>query len=304
MRGPLTVPGRDSLPVVGGKRGTPSFLIVTPSYFRVAGIHLVQGRLLTDADRADGDFDVSTFRAVVVNETMARALWPGQSAIGKCLIVLGPAHGCTPVVGVVTNEHLNAIIEPDVMLYMLPLWHHGGDDIAVRSRPGALGSVAGQLTRALRERFPAARPPLVRSMAAALAPQLRPWQLGVELFGGFGVLALIIAAIGVYAVVSYSVAERTREIGIRIALGARTGHVLRLVVRDGTRAVGIGIVVGAGLTWAAGRLLQSSLYETSPHDPVVMACATIVLSGCAVVASLVPAWRASLVDPVGALRAD
>jgi ABC-type antimicrobial peptide transport system permease subunit len=127
---------------------------------------------------------------------------------------------------------------------------------------------------------------------------------GAWLFSVFGALALVVAAIGVYSVLAYSVSQRTHEMGVRMALGARNEHVMALVVREGVRVVLVGVVVGVAASLALGTVVASMLYDTSPHDPVVLAVVAAVLTIVGVAASAVPAWRASRTDPVVALRSD
>jgi len=141
-------------------------------------------------------------------------------------------------------------------------------------------------------------------MAQSLEPQFRPWRLGARLFLALGILALVVAAIGVYSVVAYSVSQRTREMGIRIALGARTADVLSLVVGEGARTVAIGVLVGVLVSLAAGRLVATLLYGITAHDPAVLAGAAVVLMLVGMTASMVPSVRAAKVDPVVALRSD
>jgi ABC-type antimicrobial peptide transport system permease subunit len=141
-------------------------------------------------------------------------------------------------------------------------------------------------------------------MAEVLAPQLRPWRLGATLFSLLGGLALAVAAVGVYSMVAHAAGQRRHEFGVRIALGARAGTVLALVLGEGVRTVAAGVVLGAALALAAGRLVASLLYGVSPRDPAVLAAVAGTLVAAAVVASLVPAWRASRVDPVEALRTE
>jgi len=124
------------------------------------------------------------------------------------------------------------------------------------------------------------------------------------LFGGFGIAALVLAASGIFAVLAYAITNRTREFGIRIALGAQRGNVMSMVVREGLVYPAVGLVLGIAVSLAAGRLLQASLYEVSPVEPRVFLTTTALLLATAVVASLVPAWRATRVDPVVALRAE
>ena len=155
----------------------------------------------------------------------------------------------------------------------------------------------------LRAEFPGSIPEIT-TMSQAMEPDYRPWELGAKLFTLFGVLALIVAAIGVYSTVSYAVSRRTQEFGMRIALGARTADVLRQVVGEGMRTVVLGVLVGVALALAAGKLVASLLYGIKPNDPVAIVVVATVLLAIAIVASLVPALRATRADPVTALRAD
>jgi ABC-type antimicrobial peptide transport system permease subunit len=142
------------------------------------------------------------------------------------------------------------------------------------------------------------------TMAAAMEPEYRPWQLGARLFTLFGVLAALVAAIGVYSSVSYAVSQRTHEFGVRVALGASSGRIVREVVGDGVRTVALGAVAGVLLAMASGRIIASLLYGVSPSSPTAMMLAASVLLILAAVASLAPAWRAGRADPVTALRSD
>ena len=142
------------------------------------------------------------------------------------------------------------------------------------------------------------------TMAQSMEPEYRPWRLGAIVFSLFGVLALIVAAIGVYSTISYAVGQRTQEFGIRAALGATMGDVLRQVLGEGLRVVAVGVVVGVLLALAGGRLIGALLYGIAPSDPVAMVAAASVLLATATAASLVPAWRAAKADPVTALRAE
>lgn len=137
-----------------------------------------------------------------------------------------------------------------------------------------------------------------------LNPVLRPWRLGATMYTIFGVLALAVAAIGLYGVIAYSVAQRLHEMGVRIALGARTGDLLRLVVGEGVRVALIGIVLGVAGAFAAGKLIASLLFGVPSRDPLTFGIVAIVLLLTATLASLIPAWRASRADPNLALRAE
>jgi ABC-type antimicrobial peptide transport system permease subunit len=145
---------------------------------------------------------------------------------------------------------------------------------------------------------------IARPMESILAPVTRSWRLGATMFVVFGALALTLAAIGLYSIVAYGVAQRRHEMGVRIALGARASTVVALVLRDGLRIVIVGAIVGMGVSLASGRWIRPLLFEVSPRDPLVFAAVAIVLLVVAVVAAAVPAMRASRVDPAASLRAD
>jgi ABC-type antimicrobial peptide transport system permease subunit len=141
-------------------------------------------------------------------------------------------------------------------------------------------------------------------MSQVLERDFRPWRLGAILFTAFGALALVVAAIGVYSVVAYAVTQRMHEMGVRIALGARLPDIMTLVTTESVKVVAVGVGLGIVIALALGRLIVSLLYGLSPHDPLVILAAAAVLCAIGIAASLVPAWRASRVDPVIALRAD
>jgi ABC-type antimicrobial peptide transport system permease subunit len=205
------------------------------------------------------------------------------------------------------------ITEAPVAQYYLPMsnlpkslgdgsWS-SGRVLLVRATPAAVGRVLPALTQALRTTFPTGYADVSR-LSDVFAPRYRPWRVGATLFTGLSVLALIVALVGIYSTVSYSVTQRTHEFGVRIALGARLGDVLRLVLGEGLRAVLVGVVLGVALALAGGRLIASLLYGVTPSNPGVMTFVSIVLFVTAVAATLIPAWRAGRVDPMIALRAE
>jgi putative ABC transport system permease protein len=312
----LQVPGRDSIQLAAAGFGGPTPLTpVSPSYFETTGMHLLKGRFFTDADRTVArlrderlpflaDFD-GPYHATIISAAMAKALWPNEDPIGKCLVIDDPGKsGCIPVVGVVTDAHVLAVVESDPMQYYVPLRPHGGQELMIRVRPGQEAQASQLLWRALRNRFPSAEPPLVESLADVITPQLRPWRLGASLFSGFGLLALIIAVVGLYGLIAYSVTQRKWEMGLRLALGAQREAIVSLVVREGVAFVAIGIAVGTVLSLLSGHAIAALLYETSPYDPRVLVGVALLLSGCAAAASFAPGWRASRIDPATALRAE
>jgi ABC-type antimicrobial peptide transport system permease subunit len=144
----------------------------------------------------------------------------------------------------------------------------------------------------------------VQTLDDVLAPEIRPWKTGATLFSIFGGLALLIAAMGLYSAISYSVVQRRHEFGVRMALGARIADVVRLVMDQGVRAALLGIVAGSLIAIGAGRFVEALLFQTSPRSPAAFALAAFIVVSVAAAASFVPAWRASRVDPVTALRGD
>ncbi|HEU4630720.1 MAG TPA: ADOP family duplicated permease [Gemmatimonadaceae bacterium] len=297
----MELPGRDSVPRVGGRE--PAVLTVSPGYFGVTGVQLRRGRLF-DAGDARGDS-----RALVVNETTARTFWPGEDPLGQCIHLPRSDASCRTVVGVVADAHRGTVIEGPVTQIYRPLREATLErrsllTIVVRARAGQDAAVAGLLRRALHETMPPSADVHVRTMAERLAPEFRVWRLGATLFSAFGLLALLVAAVGIYGVVAYETQRRTHELGVRAALGARAGDLLRLVTGQGVRTVGVGVVLGVLLTLAGGRLIASLLYETSPRDPRILLGVAAVLLLVAATAAAIPAWRATRASPLEALRTE
>jgi putative ABC transport system permease protein len=144
----------------------------------------------------------------------------------------------------------------------------------------------------------------VRLMSEQVAPQMRPWQLGAALFTAAGLLALLVAGVGIYGTIAYTFSQRTQEIGVRIALGAQGSSIIALVLKSSVAIAAIGVVIGTGAALWAGKFAKPLLYDTAPNNPFVLGGVALVLLGVAVAASLVPAIRAKSVDPLEALRAD
>ena len=175
--------------------------------------------------------------------------------------------------------------------------------IFVRTR-GEAATQAEAVRRALQEVVPGAAFVSARTLDGIVAPQMRSWRLGATMFTIFGALALVVAAVGLYSVVAYDVSQRTRELGVRVALGASAGAVLRLVVGEGVRVVAVGLALGSAVALALASRVSPLLYEVSAKDPLTYAGVVGVLLAVAVAASLAPALRAARVDPNVALRSD
>jgi hypothetical protein len=283
----------------GANKPSPTYLGVSPEFFAASGTRLRSG---------NGFSGLGGAREVVLNEAFADALWPGQNALGRCLRFREKDAPCYVVTGVAVTARQGSVVEdPRAQFYLplnnLPDTSMTAGTIVVRAKPGATQPVVNDIRRVLQGAFPGATPRITR-MSDVLEPQYRPWRLGATLFTVFGMLALVVAAIGIYSSVSYGVSQRVHEFGVRVALGARAGDVMRHVIGQGVRTVAFGIALGVVLTLAAGRLVASLLYGVSPADPVAMAAVVVLLLGVSIAAALFPAWRASRVDPITALRAD
>jgi predicted permease len=302
----LRIPGRDSLPRPA-EGGGPYFNGVTAGYFSTMGLALLRGRLITDGDVGAGA------PVMVINDALARLYWPGQDPIGQCMIAGRDSTGpCRTVVGVVENAKMNELREqPAPQLYMpLP----PGDTLMaplrvlfVRARaegPDAANRLVPVVRRAMQSVAPDLPYANVSPFTELYDPQVRPWRLGATMFSLFGGAALLLAVVGLYAVLAYSVSQRTHEIGVRLALGAQAGHVVRLVVAQGVRVALVGLAVGAVGAWVGGRFVRDQLFGVSAHDPATFAAVAAALLLVAGAASWVPARRASRTDPLRALQTE
>jgi putative ABC transport system permease protein len=274
--------------------------IASPGYFHTMGIPLLRGRLFSEADAAEND------HVAIISEMTARQIFPGENPLGK-RIQLGGRHDDKPwatIVGVVGDVHqygLDAPTTPQAYLLYSQSPFNYATVLAVRS------SVAqAALTRAVEEQIWAVdKNTLVFNpswMSQILAHSLVQRRFTMSLLAGFGVLALLLAAVGIYGVMSYTVAQRTSEIGIRMALGAQTSDMLRLVTRDGVLQAGVGLLAGLAASVALTRILASQLFAVSALDPFTFASVAVVLIVVAMAACYIPARRAMRVDPVVALR--
>jgi predicted permease len=272
---------------------------VTDGFFETTEMRIVQGRAITATDRTGTP-------VAVVNQALARVGWPGRSPIGDCIYTSFAKDVCVEVVGVVANARSFSIREAEQMLWFYrPLAPNDIDSrvLLVRTRPG-VSDVDAALQHTLRDIDPALPYIDVRPLGDVLDPQLRPWRLGATLFTAFGVLAMLLALLGLYAAVAYAVTQRTREIGVRMAVGATAGNVVRLILGDGVRIAVTGIVTGLALALIGGPFIADLLFDVSPRDPAVLASVGGGVLLAAMLASLLPARRAARVDPVTALRVE
>ncbi|HSQ31383.1 MAG TPA: ABC transporter permease [Gemmatimonadaceae bacterium] len=275
-----------------------SFMSVSANYFATTGIRIVRGR----------GFSADPGWSIVVNETMAHEYWPAGDAIGQCIRLDKKENPCYTVIGVAEDAHRRGVIEKPHSHYFVPLAHPaakgmGGYSMVIRADPARMGGVVVATQRILRSAFPAGVP-RVNLVQDAISPAYRPYRLGATLFSAFGILALLVATVGVYSTVSYTVTQRMHEFGVRIALGARLTDVVRAVLLRALGPVVAGVAVGLGIAFATSKLVASLLYQVSPSDAFVMVSVPLILVATAVAAATIPARRAARVDPVEALRAD
>jgi len=294
----LKVQGRDSLPRFSS--GGPYIQSVTADYFTTMGVSVLSGRAFTDADRRAAP------TVALLGATMAKGYFGEASPLGQCLL-LGRATTCTEVIGVVKDGIRYSPREEPQAIYYVPLPPADSNTnhltLFVRTAGDASRTVPG-LQAALQTAVPNLPFVLASPLEEVLAPSYQSWRLGATLFGLFASLALILASLGIYSVLAYAVRGRTRELGIRLALGAEPGSLLALVVRDGLRLALIGVALGVAGALFAGRAMGSLIYGISAWDPRTMvgAAGTVVL--VAVAASLFPARRAARVDPMVSLRSE
>jgi putative ABC transport system permease protein len=284
-------------------QGGPYYNGVSPEYFTTLGMRLVKGRGFSPADQA------GSAPVMVINQELADFYWPGRDPLGQCARIGVDSLPCATVIGVVANARVNEIQEATRAMYYVPLAQSASRRLSrdrilfIRSRgePVALFPVIRGVFHQLSANLPS---PNVRTFQSQIDPEIQPWRLGATMFGVFGALALLVAAIGLYSVMSYSVAQRTHEFGVRLALGASPRRIVRTVLGDGLGVVGAGMLLGLALALLGGRFLAPMLYQTSVRDPAVFAVVSAVLLAAALAAGLIPARRATRVDPLEALRAD
>lgn len=298
----VSVPGVDTS--FFRREGSPAVHNVSPEYWRTAGIRLVRGRLFSSTD-ADGAAPVA-----VINETMAKKVWPGRDPVGQCVMLSQSAAPCRTIVGIVPDAHRQRIVEQAIMQIYVPLAQanrsghaRAPSSIIVRAEPDRLPLVLQSVRRELNAAMPTAVLGLT-TLQDALKPQFHQWQLGALLFTALASLGLLVAAIGLYGVIAYNVRQRLHEIGIRMALGAERRRIVLNVMRQGVLNVVAGLAAGTVLAVVLSRFMSALLFDTSLRDPFILAGVCGTMLATAIVASIVPAWTAAGVDPVSALREE
>jgi predicted permease len=296
---PVRAQGLDSVP--RAPTGGASANGVGNTYFRTMGVQLERGRLFDERDTP------SSARVVILNASFANALWPGEDPLGRCLYIGVGDAPCSEIIGVVRDARRGRLIEETTYQYYVPIQQRQTsfpvDGLMVRI-PAELPQTLAAVQRELlaldsRVRFIRSRP-----IQDLVAGELRQWRLGATMFSLFGVLALLVAAIGLYSVLAFDVAQRVREIGLRSALGASSGSIIRLVLSRAVRITAMGVGIGVLLAFAFAPRLRDMLYQVSPHDPLTFATVVAALGVVSLAAAWFPAWRASRVDPNVALKAE
>ncbi|HEX9761412.1 MAG TPA: ABC transporter permease [Candidatus Acidoferrales bacterium] len=282
-----------------GQQPSTDWTRVSPDYFKAMGVRLIKGREFTAADHAD------SLPVCIVDETMVRTWWPNEEPIGKKL-KLGGFNSTNPyleVVGVVAHVKNYGVDQASRVETYLPYTQNASGFFSLIVRTDV---APGSLTTGIRQAVLAVDPDVpvynIRTLEDIVDASVASRRLSMWLLGVFAALALVLSAVGIYGVMSYSVAQRTHEIGVRMALGAQPGDVMRLVIGQAVRLTVIGLVLGLGAAYGLSRWMASLLFEMSATDPLTYAVIPFILAVVAVLATYIPARRAMRVDPVIALR--
>jgi len=270
--------------------------ITSDDYIRAMGIRLVKGRDLAATD------DLKSAPVILINQTMARTLWPHESALGKFVA----ADKDRQVVGIVEDVHHLALEQGagnEMYIPIRQIGDYNSLNLVVRSKVDH-AQLAGSVRRALLPLDPGLPNEQFQTLDEIVDSAVSPRRFIVMLLSGFAVFALILASLGIYAVISYSVGQRRAEIGIRMALGATPGKVQAGILKQTLRLAGIGLLAGTGLSVVVTQSLRGMLFGVTPGDPETFAAMIMVLVGVAATAGYVPALRASRIDPMAALRAE
>jgi len=280
------------------KRAAAVLHNIAPDYFKTWGISILAGREFDEHDTPDRQ------NVMIISQAGAKKVFGEENPIGKTLLV-GSASVPCEIIGIAGDVRSRKVAESDDIEIYRP-WAQQNFPfpcILIRSqlKPDAVTKLAQS---ALARVDPGLAIAIPQSMNAIVAQAVGQTRLMTWLLAIFAGIALLLASIGIYGAVAYTVEQRTGEIGVRMALGAQTGDVLRLIINQGMKPVVIGLAVGIIAAFALGRLIAAQLYQVSAHNPLLLVGATLLLAGTALVACLFPARRAALVDPVQALRTE
>jgi predicted permease len=280
--------------------------LVSPGYFSALRLHLLRGRTFNDSDAAGSQ------AVIVISASMARRFWGQEDPLGKHLTISFSPQFSREIVGIVGDVKQDGldVADTEATLYVpmgqisvpaLGGWRSFGMTLAVRTStdPAAMSSAIAGAIHQVNADQPVAQ---VLTMDQVLTQSISSQRFNMLLLAAFAGLALLLAAVGIYSVLSYTVRRRSREIGIRIALGAQLRDVLRMVVLDGMKPTLIGLAIGLAGAFALGRVLAGLVFGVSPSDPATFAAVSFLLAMVALFAILVPAFRATRVDPMTVLR--
>jgi predicted permease len=277
------------------QRPVANYRFISPDYFAALGIPIRAGRAFQLADR--------NRPVVVVTATTAARIWPGSNAVGKHMRRSNEKEPMAEVVGVVGDTRTGMKGDPPPLMVYMPYWTQLGSEATLAIRTGQKPDAAARAVRnaiwSMDSQLPV---PEMKTMQRIISDSVSERRFQTALLAGFALAALLLAVVGIYGVISYSVNRRRNEIAIRMALGARAADVNRMVLGQGMRPVAAGLVIGMAVALALGRLVQALLFQIRPSDPLVLASVVLVLGAAAALACLAPARRATRVDPAISLR--
>jgi predicted permease len=297
LGGPIEIEGHAS--PSGQPPASAGNNLVSPDYFDVMRIPLLRGRAFTDGDKQN------TQHVAIINETMAKRYWPNEDPIGRRFTMLEGSKDLIEVVGVAKNSKTSGLVDGPEAFFYAPFSQHFSTLAVLQIRAvGPAESIAQDAARAIESIEPTMPVYEVQTMQQALhgTNGLFLFEAGAVLAAALGILGLILATVGVYGVVSYTAAQRTREIGIRMALGAQPGEVLRMVCGQGMIIIGAGLAIGLAAALAIGRVVGSFLIGIGGSDPLTYVSVTVTLALIGIAACYLPARRAAMLDPTVALR--
>jgi predicted permease len=295
---PKTMEGFGALFQQKERIGNADFCVATDGYFQVLGIPLIRGRIFNQRDGADSP------HVAVISESLARDRWPNQDPIGHT-IEFGNMDGdlrLLTIVGIVGDTHEYGLDAPPRPTVYVNLFQRPRAAITVTMLSDADTRLVTSAARGILQDLNPEIPARFRTLSQVYSASLGSRKFNVILIGFFGIVALLLATAGVFGVMAYSVSRRTREIGVRVALGAGSGDVLRMVLSQGLRTIFIGVVIGITGSLALTRTVESLLFGVTPTDPLTFGGVTLLLVAAALLACFIPARRATKVDPIVALR--
>jgi putative ABC transport system permease protein len=290
---------REGLESSGNRAPQIDSSTVTPEYFHLLGMTLLRGRLFTNEDVAD------TPLIAIVNEAAARAYWPGQEPVGKRIQMGSAKPAWATIAGVIANARTESLAEAGTPHVYLSAYQRHTNDLAIYLRgqldPAAIPAQARSQIQSINAELPVFG---AESLDDVLTSSLSVRRFSMELVATFAATALLLAGLGIYGTISYLVNEQTREIAIRLALGAQRGDILRMVLGQGLGMAAIGAGAGVAGALIVSHLMASLLYGVSPYDLTTFAGVTLVLTGVALAASYIPALRAMRLDPIKTLHSE